>query len=145
MIQRFQSLYLLLASGSFGGTFMLPFAVSDQAAPGTILADQVFNVYDSTAMVVLFALAALVALAAIFLYTDRKLQVQLSWGALIAGVVGAGVGALAVMQDGEALSSIEVDEKLGIGLPLLGAVGSVLAARNIKKDEKFVRNADRLR
>ncbi len=145
MIQRIQSLYLLLASGSFGATFLAPFASSALAVPETVLADQQFNALDSTAMAVLFGLAAVVALAAIFLYTNRKLQIQLSWSSLAAAVAAVGAGILAFMQDGAAIGNVEVSEQVGLGFPLLGAVATVLAARNINKDERLVRSADRLR
>ena len=145
MIQRFQSLYLLLAGSSFGATFLAPFATSPQAVPGTVLADQRFDALDSPLMAVLFGLAAVVAVGAIFLYRDRPLQIRLSWGALVAGVLATVVGVLAFMQDGAALGATEVDEQLGVAFPALGAVGSVLAARYIRKDERHVRSADRLR
>ncbi len=145
MLQRVQSIYLLLASGSFFGTFLTPFASSEVAVPATVLADQEFSAVDSIGMIVLFALAGLAAVAAIFLYANRKLQIQISWAAMSAGLLAYGAGVLAFMQDGDAIGNVAVDGSVGALFPLLGAIMSVLAVRHIRKDEKLVRSADRLR
>ena len=145
MIQRVQSIYLLLSGGSFLGTFFTPFADSEVAVPGTVLADQEFSTLDSTGMIVLFAVAGLAALAAIFLYANRKLQIQISYGAMVAGLVAYGVGVLAFMQDGDAIGNVAVDGEVGALFPLVGAIMAILAVRHIRKDEKLVRSADRLR
>ncbi len=145
MIQRVQSIYLLLASGSFFGTFLTPFASSEVAVPATVLADQEFSTTDSVGMVVLFALAGLAAAGAIFLYANRKLQIQISWAAMAAGLIAYAVGVLAFMQDGEAIGNVQVDGSVGGIFPLVGAIMSILAVRHIRKDEKLVRSADRLR
>ncbi len=145
MIQRVQSIYLLLSSGSFLGTFLTPFADSEIAVPNTVLADQEFSTMDSVGMIVLFAIAGLAALTAIFLYTNRKLQIQLSFGAMASGLLAYGVGVLAFMQDGDAMGNVAIEGEVGALFPLLGAIMAVLAVRHIRKDEKLVRSADRLR
>lgn len=145
MIQRIQSIYLLLASGSFFGTFALPFAESEVAVPGTVLADQHFTTTDSVGMIVGFALAGLAALAAIFLFRNRKLQMNLSRGAILAALAAVVLGVVAFMQDGQAIGEVAVAGEPGGLLPFVGAILTFFGLRGIRSDEKLVRSADRLR
>ena len=145
MIQRVQSIYLLLAGGSFFGTFLAPFAESSAPVPGTVLADGLFTPNDSTGMVVGFALAGVAAIAAIFLYANRKLQINVSRVALAAGLLAVALGVLAFMQDGEAMGEVPVEGEVGGILPFVGAILTFLGIRNIRSDERLVRSADRLR
>lgn len=145
MIQRIQSIYLLLASGSFGGSLLAPFASSLVAVPGTVLADQHFDSTDSVGMLALFSVAALASFAAVFLYKNRKLQSKVSWACVIGGISGIIFGIYAFMQDGDAMGNVAIDEQLGAVLPMVGTVFSFLAIRNIGRDERLVRSADRLR
>ena len=145
MIQRVQSIYLLLAGGSFFGTFLAPFAESPVEVPGTVLADGLFTTTDSTGMVIGFAVAGLSALAAIFLYANRKLQVNVSRVALGAALLAVVLGVLAFMQDGEAMGEAPVEGEFGGLLPFVGAILTFLGIRNIRSDERLVRSADRLR
>ena len=145
MIQRIQSIYLLLASGSFFGTFALPFAKSEVAVPGTVLADQHFTTTDSVGMIAGFALAGLAALAAIFLYNNRKLQMNVSRGALLAALVAVVIGVVAFMQDGQAMGDVDVAGEAGGLLPFVGAILTFFGLRGIRADERLVRSADRLR
>ena len=145
MIQRVQSIYLLLASGSFFGTFLAPFAESEVAVPGTVLADQHFTTGDSTGMIIGFAVAGLSALVAIFLYNNRKLQINVSRVALLAGLLAVVLGVLAFMQDGQAMGEVDVAGEAGGLLPFVGAILTFLGIRGVRADEKLVRSADRLR
>ena len=145
MIQRVQSIYLLLAGGSFFGTFLAPFAETPTPVPGTVLADGLFTTTDSTGMVIGFAVAGLSALAAIFLYANRKLQINVSRVALAAGLIAVALGVLAFMQDGEAMGEAPVEGEIGGLFPFVGAILTILGVRHIRKDERLVRSADRLR
>ena len=145
MIQRVQSIYLLLAGGSFFGTFLAPFADSPTPVPGTVLADQLFTATDSVGMVIGFALAGSAALGAIFLFNNRPLQIKLSYAAMATGLITVVVGVIAFMQDGQAMGDVQVDGEAGGLFPFVGSILSLLAVRHIRKDEKLVRSADRLR
>ena len=145
MIQRIQTLYLLLASGSFGASFLAPFATSEIAVPATVLADSRFEVADNALMSIGLGAAALATLAAIFLYRNRRLQIRSAWAALALAVLGVIAGVIAFMQDGATIGAVEVEEQIGVGLPVIGALATVLGVRGIGRDEKLVRSADRLR
>lgn len=145
MIQRIQSLLLLLASASLGGTFALPYADSAEPIPGTLFADGYFSNADSTWLMGLLGLAAVASAVAIFLYGNRKLQKNVTWVSALLTIAGIGFAVGFFMKQGEAMGTVAVDGEPGAVLPIAGAVLNILAARYINKDEKLVRSADRLR
>ncbi|GJM34092.1 MAG: hypothetical protein DHS20C18_30930 [Saprospiraceae bacterium] len=124
-----------------------PFATSKEAiAASALFQDQRFTVQDNTAMLLLFALAGLTALIAIFLFKNRILQSRLSLLAAITTLAGAAVALIIAMQDKAietATASIEYG--FGMALPILTIIFAVLASRFIRKDEKLVKSMDRLR
>ena len=77
MIQRIQSIYLLLATGAFGGQFVLPYLFTDANNPATTLpamADGILNPFDNFGLLGLTALVVILSFAAIFLYKNFELQ-----------------------------------------------------------------------
>ena len=145
MIQRIQSIFLLLASASLGGTFALPFADSSAPVADTLFADSLFSVFDSMPLMIGFGLAALLALVAIFLFNNRKLQKNL---ASATALLALGTACFAIgqyMQQANELAGVTIDDEPGIFLPAVGFVLAVMAVRFINKDERLVRSADRLR
>jgi hypothetical protein len=146
MIQRLQSVFLLLASGSCFGLFGTDAANS--AAPITasaLFADTEFDLYDDPLLISLFALAGLIFLADIFLFNNRKLQIKLSLLALLLAVAGVAYGSYRFATDAAASTASEITPDLGVVLPVLTLVFALLANKYIKADEKLVRSADRLR
>jgi len=143
MIQRIQSIYLLLAGGAAFGTFGLPFASTDTAQTNSALfADSVFNNMDSIAVLGSLVGAGAVMLITIFLFNNRKLQMNLTkFGLFLAGVA-TGAGAYALGTDA-ALQ--KANPQLGLVLLVLVLLFGMLAFRAIKKDEALVRSVDRLR
>ena len=149
MIQRIQTIYLALAAACAFGLFGLPFATSTQSADATSLfADGIYNINDHTALLGLFCAAGALALISIFLFNNRKQQLLMGRFAIIANVIGIILVLVFLYQDGAqtgAAEVAEVNEQLGVGLPVLFIVFALLAHRGISKDEKLVRSADRLR
>lgn len=145
MIQRIQSIFLLLASASLGGTFALPFADSSAPVADTLFADSLFSVFDSMPLMIGFGLAALLALLAIFLFNNRKLQKKIAGasGLLTLGSASFAIGQY--MQQANELTGVTIDDEPGIFLPVAGFILAIMAVRFINKDEKLVRSADRLR
>jgi preprotein translocase subunit SecY len=149
MIQRIQSIYLLAASGVFSSFFSLPLlSSSDTSAISSVpqLADGQLNVHDNIGLLGLTILGIVLALAAIFLYRNRKLQGQISTIGVLSGVlllVLSGVNAKMV-QDALPTGGA-VQYGLGWAAPVLGALFCYLAVRGIRADEAKVRSMDRLR
>ncbi len=149
MIQRIQSIYLALAGASCLALFGLPFATTDEPIyESALFTDSVYNVNDNIGLVLLFAGAGLIALVSIFLFKNRSLQINLSRIAIVATIIGFVLGIVLFLTDditknGETLPA--PDDGLGVFLPILATILLILALRNIRKDEKIVRSADRLR
>lgn len=147
MLQRIQSIFLLLASGSIWALFGLPFAESSQTVPTSNFFDndQLYSVNDDPSLLGIFAVAGILALVAIFLFNNRALQIKLTIFSVIATILGSLLVLWFFMQEGALLQSIEVNEMPGIGLPVLAVLFGLLAVRFIRKDNKLVKSMDRLR
>ena len=144
MIQRIQSIFLLLAAGASLGLFGLPFASGSDTEQNVLLADGVFNLQDHIGLIIAFAGAGALALIAIFLFKNRSLQVKISLASLLFIIGGIGWGTyLLFSQAGESINSLSIG--LGTFLPLLGIILTIVANRYIKKDDKLVKSMDRLR
>ncbi len=146
MIQRIQTIFLLLASACAFGLFALPFASSAATSQAeSIFADGVYNIHDNMALLVLYCAAGAMAFIGIFLYKNRKSQLLINRFGIIANVLGLILTLWLVFQDGSISGDAEVQEQLGIGLPILFLVFAILAQRYINKDQKLVSSMDRLR
>ena len=147
MIQRIQSIFLLLAAGSAFGLFALPFASTDQAvAASANFSDQLYTIQDHIGLLVLFGLAGVLALVSIFLFNNRKNQLMVGRFAFIANIIGLILAIVLYYNDSDKIAeNVLIDDGLGLYLPLLFMVFALLAFRFINKDEKLVRSMDRLR
>ncbi len=145
MIQRIQSIFLLLAGGSFASLFGLSFATSEKAT-AQFLADKVYNINDHLLLLILVCLAIVVSIGSIFLFKNRGLQLRMGYFSIILSIL---IPLLAIgLFYGEAssmMSTGEINDELGIYMPILSLLFSFLAVRFIGKDEKLVQSMDRLR
>jgi len=144
VIQRIQSLFLLLSSAAFWTEFALPFATTDVASQG-LMNDLVYNIHDSPVLIGLTIIGGLVTLSAIFLFNNRPLQKRLSYLGVVMAILLPLIAFLLIYNErtGDALSTINYD--LGIFPPLVALIFAVLAGRAIGKDDKLVKSMDRLR
>jgi hypothetical protein len=141
MIQRIQTIFLLLASGAAFALFKLPFATTNEAVEATLYSDKVFNIHDHVALLGLFAGAGALALISIFLFKNRKLQMILTRVALLANIAGLLVAAFFFSNEANKVG----EAGLGVYLPVVFVIFGLLALRFIKKDDKLVKSMDRLR
>lgn len=143
MIQRIQSIFLLLAAAALLGLFGLPFAsTAEPVTASALFADQTYNILDHTALTALFIIAAVVCLLSIFLFNNRKLQMRLSLLGIFGALAGLIVAGILYSQDAAGQTA---QLGVGFGLPVVSVILTLLAYRNIKKDEKLVKSMDRLR
>ncbi|MEM9837349.1 MAG: DUF4293 domain-containing protein [Bacteroidota bacterium] len=143
MLQRIQSIFLLLAAVACFGLFGLPIADTETAqAQSALFNDQEYTLFDDPILLALFGLAGAVLLIDIFLFRNRPLQIRLSWLsiALVLGGVGYAFYRLS-LDSAQALAG----PALGTFLPLVVVIFAFLAKVYIGKDEDLVRSADRLR
>ncbi len=147
MIQRIQSLFLLLSSAGSLSLFQFPFANTNEAVTQSeLFADSTYNILDHVGLIALFALAGALAFAAIFLFKNRPLQANLSRGAIVANIIGFILGVVLFMQDGVILKeNLVVDDGIGAYLPFVAILFAALSVYYIRKDDKLVRSMDRLR
>lgn len=146
MIQRIQSVFLLLAALGFAGLFFLPFATSPQ--PDAVLfADLSYDLKDHIILLILTALGVLGSLSAIFLFRNRVTQLRLSYIAVIAAILLVVVGVLLFLNATKTSTITAQHIEDGAGLYLIPLIITLLifAIRGINKDEKTVRSMDRLR
>jgi len=144
MIQRIQTIYLLLASILSGG---LIFVVElwENLKSQEIFAFDLLTREDITLKVIpiLYILSAIVSFWTIFLFKKRQLQFVLGRLVLLINLILLGI-LIYVSQtlSGEAQVSVK---DIGMFIPVVVILLIVLANKAIKKDENLVKSADRLR
>jgi hypothetical protein len=142
MIQRVQSIYLLLASLVGIVAYFVPLAITPTEK---MLICNLSEISGQVATASIFPWLSGVAIAlstlAIFVFKKRKLQIKIASAAALLYV--ATVGLFLILADRYTNESIKF--QFGVALPLLSAVFCYLAIRGINNDEKLVRAADRLR
>ena len=145
MIQRIQTIFLLLAAVAFGLLFVFPFASSSTSA-GELFGDGLYNLNDHVILLVLGVLGAVVSLANIFLFKNRPLQGRLSYLIVVFAVLIAFVAAFFFMGESEQMAETQVvNDQAGMYMPIIAIVSGILASVFINKDEKLVKSSDRLR
>lgn len=143
MIQRIQSVFLLLAAIFFFLEFAFPFFNSDTYAQG-YFADNAYDIQDHPALLGLTIAAGIICLVTIFLYKNRSLQTSMVYlSILLAVALTATMVILLQSNTPEFLQHSSVF--IGSFLPLLSIIFLGLSLKNIKKDDKLVRSMDRLR
>ena len=136
MIQRIQTLYLLVVVGIAAGLIFVFDLYTD---------DNQSLVYakDNYLYLGLFLGSALLSLISIFSYKNRKSQFVLGRFNIILNFILLGVF---VYQSLNLSGETQVSEKgIGLILPIFSIVFLVLANKAIKKDEDLVKSVDRLR
>lgn len=153
MIQRIQTLYLLIATALMSVSIFTPIArFFDGSQEYTLTAFALRDAAGAVAqptiyMGILLALAGLLPFIVIFLFKNRQLQIR-----LCAAEVVMLIGSMAVMGIYYYLSNRIFDAangiisiKVGIAMPLIAVIFVILAIRAIFRDEVLVRSLDRVR
>jgi hypothetical protein len=138
MIQRIQSIYLLLATLCFSFFLLFPvFKINN----GTEVISE--KAVENTFLVILAVLLIVGTLGNVFLYKNRLLQIRIGWG--LFGVNLFLLGLLGYHYYLETRNAQEVHIAFGAVFPAIALFLILLAIYNINKDEKLVRSLDRLR
>ncbi|WP_298285925.1 DUF4293 domain-containing protein [uncultured Lutibacter sp.] len=144
MIQRIQTVYLLLATAFSGGViFFLNLWVQEEEIKFFVMDSFNSDNLLLKGLSALFFISAILTLVAIFQYKNRQLQFVLGRLSILINFILLGV----IVYFTQNLSGeINVSEK-GIGslIPIVTIVLVVLANKAIKKDEELVKSVDRLR
>lgn len=156
MIQRVQTLYLLLATLLMSLTLFLPLATIWQGneeliikafgIAGTFGVDMPLPLY----LGVVLSAAALLPLITIFLFKKRLVQIRLCVSEIVLLLGSAAFVALYCYRVCTLLQTIisgDINFTLGFAslMPVVSIIPVVLAIRGIAKDEALVRSLDRIR
>jgi hypothetical protein len=153
MIQRIQSIYLLIASVILGLLFFFPIAdlVSNsetytfwyRGLYGQILGINVL-IEQSTPLAILDLLILMLIISSIFLYKMRPVQMKLcllNMILLIVSIVLTAFYLIFVYPDYNA----KIHLKIFVVFPVISLLFIYLAYRGIKNDENLVKSIDRIR
>lgn len=138
MIQRVQSIWLLLAAAFDAVTFRFPFYSGDWERD-TIPAVIDLNARTTIWLTILTIIAGLLAFVTIFLFDNRKTQLKLCYLGIFLTLV------LLTMYFLEMANFFSGTVAIWAVFYFAILVCFILAARGIKRDEKLVRSMDRFR
>ncbi len=155
MIQRIQSIYLLAASLVLFALFLFP-VINNLILNGHADSIMVTGVYEvingvrtKTASLIWLSMATVIAallpLAGVFLYKDRKRQSAYCYIVVVL-IIGYSFYLTETVKPIAGDITLRTENYgLGMILPSLAIVLVFFAIRGINKDEKLVRSAERLR
>ena len=141
MLQRKQSLWMLLAAACAVLTIKLPFYTGPtmDAAQGKVIEN--ITASSSIPLLVLTVLLVVVMLVNIFNYKNRKLQLRITIGLILVSLLDIFLFYQASMKPPISDGTFALTSVLALAIPLL----LIMAARGISKDQKLIKSADRLR
>ncbi len=156
MIQRIQTLLLIIVFGAGLAAFFFPIANFFSSALYTIelgvfgvkeYADYGIDYPDTVLLAVVLGLITILVFITIFLYKRRMVQVRLIRFNMLLNIVYLGLVFFFYVPELEKLSQVSADyvNEPGIYLSIVSVVFLFLSSRFIMRDEKLVRSADRLR
>lgn len=138
MIQRQQTLWLLMAALAALFSFMFPFVTGKGLEKG-IEVDKTIKAGSDFLLLVFTGAALILSAVIIFLYKDRKLQMKLCLLGAVLSLVTI------ILYIGQVNKLTKSTPALFCVLPFLVLAGHLMAFRNIRKDEKLVKSLEKLR
>ena len=152
MIQRIQSLYLLLAAALMSLTLFMPiatFVVDGQTYELTAFSLTCGEISQSTIWLgVILVIATALPLITIFLFKKRTLQIRLCAVEVVLLIGSLVLVALYYWLTSRLFEGLVIDHRQfgwAAPMPIVALVLSYLASRAIFKDEVLVRSLDRIR
>ncbi|MBL7718565.1 MAG: DUF4293 domain-containing protein [Flavipsychrobacter sp.] len=144
MIQRIQSLWLLVAALVNAGVFYFPLYRGhvDNAGVDTLM---YLEVGQRMPLLLAALVMTILPAVAIFLYGNRKRQKRIVLVSFVAAISFITVGMMYVTRFISESGIANDSYWIGMVLPFISIVFLVLAFMGIRKDEKLVKSLDRLR
>lgn len=139
MIQRIQSFWLLLAAVASFATIKFPVFAGMKPDENHVNQFQRLTGAISFPTLLLSAIVGSIALIAIFLYKDRKLQIRITWIAFVLCLLNL------VLYYLESKKFVDGNYSLTAVIAITVPIFIGLALRGIRHDEKLIKGADRLR
>lgn len=141
MIQRIQSLWLLLSAVCASITYIVPTFAG--AGPDGVV--KIFSVRESIILMFLISFVAVSSFINIFFFQNRKRQKGIILAASLATIVFILAQYLIVEQFKKDFRVSQGNWEISAILPIFILLFLVFAFLGIKKDEKLLSSADRLR
>ena len=155
MIQRIQSIYLFFAALMIFGLYFFPLAhdVFISGMPTTIkvtglfqhVNGQIVHTQVFTALTAVTGIVALVPLVVIFLYKNRKQQINFCYVAILFIIAYSFWMSQTVKAAAEDLILGTNNFGVGLFLTSISLFLMIMAIKAIQRDDKLVKSADRLR
>jgi hypothetical protein len=153
MLQRIQSIYLLLAGLALFALFLFPLMHNVDSKTISVMVTGIYQNVNGQAEHTQYFVAltgatvivGLIPFVIIFLYKNRKQQIALCYSAILV-IIGYSFWMAQTVKG--AIGGVEINtHNWGIGLFLssISIVFVIAALKGIQRDEKLVKSADRLR
>ncbi|MCC7503804.1 MAG: DUF4293 domain-containing protein [Saprospiraceae bacterium] len=150
MIQRIQTVYLLLGVLCLGAQFITPYfsvPIDIDSLRVPVVADGKYDILDRPWLLYISGFSALMAIVAIFMFRNRVVQSRFT----SVGIFSASVLSLYMASQfypiateaGAVMSDLKY--RLGFFMPFTAAFMMWLANRAIRRDQMMIKSADRLR
>ncbi|MCF0207093.1 MAG: DUF4293 domain-containing protein [Bacteroidales bacterium] len=152
MIQRIQTLFLLLAAICMSLFYFMPFGsvvvespegINDVAL-GLYGADFGEKSFSTLPLLILVSFVVLTTIFTIFLYKHRIAQMRICVFNLVMALGCSGLAFFYLYQAAETFGT-DFNTKITIVFPIVAVILIILAIRAIAKDEALVRSIDRIR
>ncbi|MEL7587094.1 MAG: DUF4293 domain-containing protein [Prolixibacteraceae bacterium] len=147
MIQRIQTMFILLAAMLIGLLFVLPFA--EIAMNGQLFLFDIRGIMRDGDLVengipvaAFIALILLLHVFAVFTYKRRILQIRIL---IFSILLMLGLFGLFFFFTYYSFDQAQISFKIAVVFPLVAIILDYLAIRNIGKDEALIRSIDRIR
>ena len=151
MIQRIQTLYLLLAVAMMSLTLFLPLATIVYGGNELILKGFTISGGDGLSfplpiyLGVLLAVTTLLLLVIIFIYKKRMVQIRLCVSAIVLLIGSAALIGLYCYRLCDLFNYDIITVGFASLMPIVAIIPVVLAIRGIARDEALIRSLDRIR
>jgi len=141
MIQRIQSLWLLLAGVAGLLTYRMPLW-SGKLQDGSI---RQFLGSENLALYAIIVLTCILGFVAIFLFRNRKTQKNLTMLGVLLSIGIIALEYFTVADYKKSMNFMESSWRIGAIMPILMVIFFYLAYQGIRSDEKLIKSVDRLR
>lgn len=152
MIQRIQSVYLLIAAILMAVVVCTPLAVLIGTPDSFylfksmgIFEDGTILVYPSWGIAACAIITALLSFVSIFLFKKRKAQIKLCYASIVFIILFCVAFAYYLCTGQSGLGADFSKVEYGLALPAISLILMVLALSKIKADERLVQSLNRIR
>lgn len=148
MIQRIQTVFLFLAVVGLMVQILFPVLSASPVTSEGFYQDGLLFIRENTIAFSLLTLSVVLALLAIFLFKNLKLQQQIILSAIALLLVSSIVSVMVFSDTTRSISSTQqavLSPQPGLFMPLSCLILLILAFRYVKKDQRIIKSMDRLR